>query len=126
MNSESDRFQTTITQIHGCIVANIQADLTEAVFAELRQSLLMRVERSVVQGVVFDCSALSVMDRTEFDDLRKLVQMVELLGTPCVLAGLNAGIVSYLVTVRADTEGLRSMLGLDEALNWFSANRNSK
>lgn len=120
MNFEAESFQTTITDVHGCLVANIQTDLTEEALAELRENLLGRIERSQARGVVLDFSGLAVMDQAEFVAVRKLVHMVELLGPPCVVAGLNAGIVSYLVTTGADTTGLRSVLGLDEALKWLT------
>ena len=120
MNFEADSIHTTITNVHGCLVANIQADLTEEVLTELRRNLLGRIEQSHVRGVVLDFSGLTVMDQTEFFAVKKLVQMVELLGPPCVVAGFNAGIVSYLVTTGADTRGLCSLLGLDEALEWLA------
>lgn len=122
MISGTDMTQTTITQVHGCLVVNMQSDLTDEVLDALREGLLSRIERTSVRGVVLDFSGLTVMDGTEFDAVRKLSQMVELLGPPCVIVGLNAGIVSYLVSVGTDLSGVQSMLGLDEALNWLSIN----
>lgn len=118
----ADTVQITVTRVNRCLVANIQTDLTNEVLDGLRENLLGRLEKEAVRGVVLDFSGLSVMDTAEFDAVRKLAHMVELLGPPCVMVGLNAGIVAYLVTLGADTSGIKSMLGLDEALDWFGAN----
>jgi len=121
----ADTVQITVTSVNHCLVANVQIDLTNEVLDGLRENLLGRLEQETVRGVVLDFSGLSVMDTTEFEAVRKLAQMVELLGPPCVMVGLNAGIVSYLVTLGVDTSGINSMLGLNEALDWFAHNDQS-
>ena len=118
----ADTVQANITRVNRCLVANLQTDLTNEVLDGLRENLLGRLKEETVRGVVLDFSGLSVMDTTEFDVVRKLAKTVELLGPPCVMVGLNAGIVSYLVTLGSDTSGIKSMLGLEEALEWFATN----
>ena len=118
-----DISQIAITRVHGCLVANMQVDLTPEVREVLRDSLLQRLEHTKADGVVLDFSGLTVMDVVEFEEIRKLVETVEFLGARCVVVGLNPGIVRYLVMANANTDDFQSMLGLEDALRWLAGRR---
>jgi len=120
VNTEGESVQVTITQVHGCLVANLQTDLGQEVLDALARSLLSRIGQTGARGVVLDFSGLAVLGLPEFEAIRRLIRMAELLGAACAVVGLNAGIVAYLVTRGADTRGLRTMFGLTEALEWFA------
>ena len=106
--------------MQGCLVAYFQTDLTQEVLDLLTHSLLGRIEQTGARGVVLDFTGLAVLGLPEFEAIRRILRMAELLGAACMIVGLNAGIVAYLITRGADTRGLNSMFGIDEALEWFA------
>lgn len=106
----------------GCVIASIQIDLSESVLTQLRADLLQFIQESNASGVIVDVTGVDVMDANEFEALRLTLDMTRLMGARYVLVGLNAGIVSTLVQVKAHTEGLETAVSLDEAYNLLSPN----
>ena len=68
-------------------------------------------------GVILEVSGVPFMDSHEFQDLRRVMHMAELLGARCMLVGLRPGIIMHLMDSDVDVRGLRAVLGLDEALH---------
>jgi hypothetical protein len=55
------------------------------------------------------------MDYEDFEALRRTMAMARLMGAPSVLAGLQAGVVSSLVELGAETEDIVAVMDLDDA-----------
>lgn len=100
----------------GIIVSSVQTDLTEPVLARFQDELLSLVHRIGARGVVFDLSGIDMMDSVEFQGLRRILKMAELLGARTVISGLRPGIVSSLVDANADTDGIEATLQTDDAI----------
>ena len=98
-----------------CVVASIQVDLDADVLDSFRKELLALLHRSGAQGVILDLAGVEVLDREDFDELRKTMQMASLMGGRCLLAGLRPGVVSALVDLGVDTRGVTAVANLDEA-----------
>ena len=107
----------TITAVKGCLVATLHANLHESVFDAIRDTTLARVSSSNATAVIFDLSAVRLLDCFEFENLRKLAEMLSLLGCRTMLVGLTAGVVAYLVDHGASTKGIEVELGLEDALD---------
>ena len=101
--------------VRGCVVASIQIDLTPEVLQEFRTELLARVQESGAFGVILDVSGVDILDRDDFDALRKTMVMAEIMGARPVLSGLKPGVVSALIDLGVDPEGLNAVLNLDDA-----------
>jgi rsbT antagonist protein RsbS len=99
----------------GCVVASIQVDLTADVLRRFRVDLLGLIQRVGAQKVILDLSGLEIMDLRDFEEIRQTVAMARLMGAESVLSGLRAGVVSSLVDLGAETEGLSGALDLDDA-----------
>ena len=97
------------------VVASIQVDLDDDVLALFQQDLLSRVHEKDSRGVILDVSGLETLDAHEFAALRRVMSMVTIMGTESVLVGLQPGVVSALIEVGADVEGLRTAIDLDAA-----------
>jgi rsbT antagonist protein RsbS len=97
------------------VIASIQVELEDAVLDQFRKDLLERVQKTGARGVIFDVSGLDILDAHEFSALRDLITMTRLLGAETVLSGLQPGIVSALVTIGADIDGLEATIDLDSA-----------
>ncbi len=101
--------------VRGCVVASIQIDLTPEVLQQFRMELLTRVQESGAIGVILDVSGIDILDRDDFDALRKTMVMAEIMGARPVLSGLKPGVVSALIDLGVDPEGLNAALNLDDA-----------
>jgi anti-anti-sigma regulatory factor len=88
--------------------------------------LLGELGRRHADNVVFEISGCDVIDLDEFAALRKLVEKVQWLGVPSVLAGLRPGIVAYLVSAGIPTGDIRAALDLEQALLEINGNRRLK
>ena len=98
-----------------CVVASIQIDLTPELWQQLRQDLLEKLHNSKARGVIIDVSGLEIIDFTDFTELRNLIAMVAMMGTKTVISGLKPGVISALVDLDADIDGINAVLNLDDA-----------
>lgn len=98
-----------------CIVASIQVDLTPSVLHNFREELLNFLQQSGAQAVIFDLSGLEILDLEEFEALRNTISMVSLMGAKSIVAGMRPGVVSALVTLNADIDGILAAFNLDDA-----------
>jgi rsbT antagonist protein RsbS len=97
------------------VVASIQVDLADDVLARFQQDLLARVHETGSRAVFLDVSGLETLDSVEFAALRRIIAMVSIMGTESVLVGLQPGVVSALIEVDADVDGLKTAIDLDAA-----------
>jgi rsbT antagonist protein RsbS len=97
------------------VVASIQVDLDEDVLARFRDDLLRRIHDTGSRGVILNVSSLETLDSHEFTALRRIIAMCEIMGAEAVLVGMRPGVVSSLIEVGADIDGLRAAFDLDAA-----------
>ena len=100
----------------GVVVASIQVDLDDDVLARFREDLLERIHETGSKGVILDMSGLETLDFEEFAALRRIMDMTRLMGAESVLVGLKPGVVSALIEMGADVDGLRAAINLDAGL----------
>ena len=99
----------------GLLIASIQVDLDDQVLARFRDEVLLRLQETGANGVILDLSGLATLDSHEFSALRRIITMIEIMGAQCVLTGMRPGVVSALIEVGADADGLRTAIDLDAA-----------
>jgi rsbT antagonist protein RsbS len=99
----------------GCVVASIQIDLDPEVLRQFRIDLLECVQKSRATGVILDVSGIDILDLDDFNGLRSTMEMAEVMGARPILSGLKPGVVSALIDLGADPEGLIAVLNLDDA-----------
>ena len=99
----------------GCVVASIQIDLDPEVLRQFRIDLLECVQKSRANGVILDVSGIDILDLDDFNGLRSTMEMAEVLGARSILSGLNPGMVSALIDLGVDSEGVNAVLNLDDA-----------
>ena len=74
-----------------------------------------RLHETGTRGVILDLSGVETLDSHEFGALRLIINMIEIMGAQCVLTGMKPGVVSALIEVGADVDGLRTAIDLDAA-----------
>jgi rsbT antagonist protein RsbS len=99
----------------GCVVASIQIDLDPEELRQFRMDLLERLQESGANGVILDVSGIDILDLDDFNGLRSTMEMAEVLGARPILSGLNPGMVSALIDLGVDSEGVNAVLNLDDA-----------
>ena len=90
----------------GTVVASIQVDVDPDVLSQLQDDLLETVQVSGATGVIIDLSALGILDPGDLDELRATIDMAALLGARTVLAGMRPGMISALMDLNANVDGL--------------------
>lgn len=111
---DEQRQLLSANEFNGRIVVSIQGDIAGANLQMLQTSLLDRLQKGDVEVVVFDVSAVDIMDLSEFDAFANVVKMTELLGVTPVIIGINPGVAAFLAESAVDTAGLRTALGIDD------------
>ena len=97
------------------LIASIQVDLDDEVIARFRDDVLRRLHETGTRGVILDLSGVETLDSHEFGALRLIINMIEIMGAQCVLTGMKPGVVSALIEVGADVDGLCTAIDLDAA-----------
>lgn len=105
-------------QLHEqCLIASIQVDLSHSLLDQFRQEILQRtVEQGNIRGVVFDLSGLQIIDLPDFEGIVRIIDMIRLMGYRTIISGLRPEVISSLVMLDADIDGLVGVAGLDEAV----------
>ena len=116
MNSKTDG-RIVVNRMEGVLVATIQVTMTSATIRQLREDVLNFLAGESSPSLLLDLSGISLMDLEEFDSLRRLAHSVALMGTATWFVGLRPEVVATLVTLGAETGGLRTALDLDAALH---------
>jgi len=115
MAQEAEVTRVPIQSSHGCLVASIQIDLDEEILARFQRDLLERLHRDRCHGVILDVSGVELMDVEDFESLCNCIAMARVLGARSVLVGLQPGVVSALVDLDVNTEGIEATQDLEEA-----------
>lgn len=98
-----------------CVVASIQIDLGAEVLRQFRRDLLECVQANRASGVILDVSGLEVIDLEDYSGLLRTMEMATVMGAIPVLSGLKPGVVSALIDLGAEAEGVNAALTLDDA-----------
>ena len=96
-------------------MASIQIDLSPEVLRQFRTDLLECVQEARANGVILDVSGIDILDLDDFNGLRSTMEMAKIMGARTILSGLKPGVVSALIDLGVDPEGLNAVLNLDDA-----------
>ena len=101
--------------VRGCVVASIQIDLNPDALERFRDELLECVQKYSADSVILDVSGLDILDLDDFNGLRRTMEMAKVMGARSILSGLKPGVVSALIDLGVEPEGLDAVLNLDDA-----------
>ena len=109
----------TATRIKDSLVVTAGSELSEPALTSIAEVSLAHVRAHAVRTVIFELSAVRVLDLAEFRELRAIQQMIRMLGAATVFVGLQPGVVLYLVEFEDDLSDVRAFLTLEDALDAF-------
>ncbi len=80
----------------------------------------MDISNALQQGahrtLIIDATPLELIDATDFDRLRRVIDMARLMGVGTIIVGLKPGVVAGLVELDANIEGLVTTLNMEKGL----------
>lgn len=115
-DEEVDGPRVPVQVTRGCVVAGIQVDLSPGLLTRLQTDVLARVSASGARGVVIGLEGVELLDSDDWGALRRLARKAKLLGARTVLVGLRPEVVSALVDLDVDLDGIDGARDLDSAL----------
>ena len=105
------------------LVATIQAALSDADLAGLRDDLADRVGRFRSRGVVIDVTELDVLDSFATRTLRSIAYTAKLRGASTVVVGIQPEVAFAMVQLGLALEGIVTALDLEEGLDLIARSR---
>lgn len=87
--------------------------------AEMTEALLRAVVSTGARSVIIDITGIEVMDTRTADHFVRMAKAVGLLGSDCVLTGINPQIAQTIVHMGIDMAGIRTHRSLRDALYHF-------
>jgi rsbT co-antagonist protein RsbR len=79
-------------------------------------NLLEAIVKSQAKCVIIDITGVEIVDTRTADYLLKVVQAAHLLGTRCVLTGINPAVAQTLVEIGADLSTVKTLRNLKAGL----------
>ena len=110
--SQNSAFNT----IDDCLIATLQEDANEPYIRRLESDVLTALQISKHQTLIMDATPLKLIDATDFDRLRRVIDMARLMGVDTIIVGLQPGVVAGLVELDANIDGLVTTLNMEAAL----------
>lgn len=98
----------------GRLIASLQVDLDEPILVQFQQDLLNRIQTTGARGVLLDVTGVSVIDLDDFALVKSTIEMASLMGAKCLLVGMQPGVVSALVSMDVDCDGIETAINLEK------------
>lgn len=106
--------ETAMSIVRGCLVVTLQGELYEGTLANIRRDILEKIQAAKVRGMILDLSTVRVLDSLAFNFLADTARMTSLMGVANVFVGLQPGVVSSLVDLEVDIDGIRAALTMED------------
>lgn len=113
----SDRTRVSaFNSIKNCLIATLRPDVDEQYITRLGTDILEALRHGNHRTLIMDSTPLELIDTTDFNRLRKVIDQARLMGVGTIMVGLKPGVAASLVELDANVEGLVTTLNLEEAL----------
>ncbi len=106
----------SFNSIGDCLIATLQSDVDEAYLRQLETDILGALKRSDHRLLIMDATPLDLIDATDFDRLRRVIETARLIGVKTIIVGLKPGLAAGLVELDANIDGLVTTLNMEKAL----------
>ena len=106
----------SFNSIGDCLIATLQPDVDEVYFRQLETDILGALKRSDHRLLIMDATPLELIDATDFDRLRRVIETARLMGVKTIIVGLKPGVAAGLVELDANIDGLVTTLNMEKAL----------
>mgnify|MGYP006277329845 CR=1 FL=1 len=104
-----------ITEIDGYLIVHLPTVITDSLLHHHYDNIRHLVELSRYQGVILNLSSVGLLDFGALQQIRRICQANNLLGSKTVLAGANASIAAYLASLPESFDDLIFCQDMDTA-----------
>lgn len=102
------------------VLVPMQGPVDDDLLRELGTAILDHLQRVGARGIVLDMSGVEILDESDLERLRGVVQTASLMGAPVVLAGVRPGVAAGLTMLDADAAWVRSVRTVEQGMELFS------
>jgi len=95
-----------LSSLQGSLVVDIPARISSDDLIDLSATVLQRLESDDVAAVVINLQQLSVTETALLQALDKMLSMIQIMGVPAAVAGMQAGLITALVHLDINTDRL--------------------
>ncbi|MDQ6992920.1 MAG: hypothetical protein Q9M31_05550 [Mariprofundus sp.] len=95
-----------MSRIQGVLVAAIPANISSDGLISLFESVLQRLETEETLAVVINMQQLKVTETALMQTLDKALRMIQIMGVPTSVAGMQPGLITALVHLDINTDNL--------------------
>ncbi len=107
---------SAFNSIDDCLIATLQPDVDEQYLRRFEMDISNALQQVAHRTLIIDATPLELIDATDFDRLRRVIDMARLMGVGTIIVGLRPGVVASLVELDANIEGLVTTLNMEKAL----------
>ena len=122
MSRSSQPHRITMHETQGCLVVPIQEELSQGAAQSIQQQILNRIQAKPVRGVVIDLAGVQIIDSALWTIFINTTRMIEVMGVPSVLTGLNPGAVASIIDLQLDCDAIVTAMHLEDALQILTQN----
>jgi len=88
-----------IAQVKDLLIVTLPPALSEQIMADTREQVGAWLARKPIRAVLFDLSAVPLIDGGDFEALGHLAVCNKVLGTSTTLIGIQPGVAAYLASL---------------------------
>ena len=107
---------SAFNSIDGSLIATLQPDVDERYLHRLETDVSNALRRGDHRTLILDATPLELIDATDFDRLRRVIDTARLMGVETIIVGLKPGVAAGLVESDANIDGLTTTLTVEKAL----------
>ena len=118
MSRSSQPHRITMHETQGCLIVPIQEELSQGAAQSIQQQILNRIHEKPVHGVVIDLAGVQIIDSALWTIFINTTRMIEVMGVPSVLTGLNPGAVASIIDLQLDCDAIATAMHLEDAFKY--------
>ncbi len=107
---------SAFNSIDDSLIATLQPDVDERYLRRLEADVSNALRRGDHRTLILDATPLELIDATDFDRLRRVIDTARLMGVETIIVGLKPGVAAGLVESDANIDGLVTTLNMEKAL----------
>ncbi len=107
---------SAFNSINDSLIATLQPDVDERYLHRLETDISVALRQGDCRTLILDATPLELIDATDFDRLRRVIDAVRLMGVETIIVGLKPGVAASLVESDANINGLVTTLNMEKAL----------
>ncbi len=114
--SSNRRHGSAFNSIDDSLIATLQQDVDERYLRRLQADVSVALRQGDYRTLILDATPLELIDATDFDQLRRVIDTARLMGVETIIVGIKPGVAAGLVELDAKIEGLITTLNMEKAL----------